>query len=244
MEATLIGAGEVGRVFLRGAGAHTIRVVRRGDAIEPLPTGPIVVAVREEALAAVVPALRSVAPRCVFLQNGLVDDDLAPLGEVTRGIVWFTAKGSLFEELAPTAFHGGEAEAAASWLGGSGATTRIEPNEASFRLEIAKKLAWNNVAGLGPHVRGTTLGAYLADHRDEVRAIVDETLRVCAARWGSPVATDATIALLEATCRPIAHLRGGTSGLAWRNGAVARLGRSLGIDTPANDALLAQVRRD
>jgi len=244
MEATLIGAGEVGRVFLRGAGARTIRVVRRGDAIEPLPTGPVVVAVREEALTAVVPALRSVGPRCVFLQNGLVDDELAPLGEVTRGVVWFTAKGTLFEELAPTVFHGAEAEAAAAWLGGAGATTRIEANLGIFRLEIAKKLAWNNVAGLGPHVRATTLGAYLAEHRDEVRAIVDETLRVCAARWGTPVATEATLALLESTCRPIAHLRGGTSGLAWRNGAVARLGRTLGIDTPANDALLAMARRD
>jgi ketopantoate reductase len=242
MQATLIGAGEVGRVFLRGAGAREVRVVRRGDPIEPLPTGPVVVAVREEALAAVVPALRGVGSRCVFLQNGLVDDELAPLGEVTRGIVWFTAKGELFEALAPTVFHGAEAEAAAAWLDGAGVTTRIEPNLARFQLEIAKKLAWNNVAGLGPHLRATTLGGYLADHRDEVRAIVDETLRVCAARWGTPIATDATLALLESTCGPIAHLRGGTSGLAWRNGAVARLGRALGIETPTNDALLAQLR--
>ncbi len=241
MEATLIGVGEVGKVLLRGANAsRVVHVVRRADPFVMAETGPIAVAVREDDLGPLVEKLRPFAERAVFLQNGLVDDVLAPLGETTRALVWFTAKGTTFAELAPTVVHGPMAEPFARWLRDAGIDARIEPNLALFRLDLAKKLAWNNVAGLGPFVRGTTLGDYLDRYADEARAIVDETMRVCAARWGIPTEQDATLALVRSTIGPIAALRGGNKALAFRNGAIVRLGEELGVPTPVNRALLEQ----
>lgn len=237
MTSTLVGAGEVGRVFLRAG--RDVRVIRRGEAVTPAAAGTVLVAVREDDLPALVEPLRSVAARCAFVQNGLVDDALAPLGEVTRGLVWFTAKGETFHVLAPSVFHGSRAADCAAWLEAAGVAARVEPDPARFRHEVARKLAWNNLAGLPPFVRGVTLGEYLAAHGDEARAVVDETLRVCSARWGTPVDTDEVVALVRATTAPIAGLRGGDKALAWRNGAVQRLGRALGVPTPAHDALLA-----
>lgn len=237
MTSTLVGAGEVGRVFLRAG--RDVRVIRRADPLAPAPQGTVLVAVREDDLPPLVEPLRPFAARCAFVQNGLVEDALAPLGEVTRGLVWFTAKGETFHVLAPSVFHGPRAEDCAAWLGEAGVAARAEPDATRFRHEAARKLAWNNVAGLPPFARKVTLGEYLSKHRDEARAVVDETLRVCAARWGTPVDTDAVLALVLATTAPIAGLGGGDKALAWRNGAVQRLGRALGVPTPVNDALLA-----
>lgn len=237
MSSTLIGAGEVGRVFLRAL--RPVRVIRRGDPVTPEPEGTILVAVREDDLGSLVDPLRGYASRCAFVQNGIVDDVLAPLGEVTRGLIWFTAKGATFHALAPSVFHGPRAGDCAAWLTEAGVSARVEEDPSRFRHEVARKLAWNNVAGLGPWVRGVTLGEYLDRNSDEARAVIDETLRVCAARWGTPVDTDAVVALVRATTAPIASLRGGDKALAYRNGAVQALGRERGVATPANDALLA-----
>ena len=174
MGSTLIGAGEVGRVFLRAG--RDVTVLRRGDALVPSPDGTILIAVREDDLAPLVGALRPYASRCAFVQNGLVDDVLAPLGVVTRGLVWFTAKGSTFHVLAPSVFHGPRAEDCAAWLTASGVAARVEPDAQRFRHDIARKLAWNNVAGLAPYVRNLTLGAYLDAHAEETHALIDETL--------------------------------------------------------------------
>jgi ketopantoate reductase len=240
VKSTLVGAGEVGKVLLRGAGAsREVVVIRRNEPLVFAPEGPIVVAVREEDLAPLVAPLLPHRERAVFLQNGLVDDVLAPLGDPTRVLVWFTAKGTTFAELAPSIVHGPLAEEMATWLADAGVAVRLEPDPHRFRLEIARKLAWNNVAGLGPFARRTTLGAYLDEHASEARSIVDETMRVLAARWGIPIETDETLALVRATVAPIASLRGGNKALEYRNGAVVRLGRQLGVPTPTNEALIA-----
>lgn len=238
MHSTLIGAGEVGRVFLRST-ARSVRVVRRADPLELQGDGTVLVAVREEDLASLIDPLRPAANRCAFVQNGLVDEVLAPLGEVTRGLVWFTAKGETFHVLAPTVFHGPRAEDCARWLDEVGVASRVVRDEHEFRREVARKLAWNNVAGLGPFVRGVTLGEYIEHHREEVRGVIDETLRVCAARDGVSANTDETLAMVLATTVPLAALRGGNKALSFRNGAVQRWGRLLGIETPIQDGLLA-----
>lgn len=243
MNATLLGAGEVGRVFLRTAGDRIVTVLRRGDDVaSAAPDGPVVVAVREEDLGALVASLRPLAGRCVFVQNGAVDEVLAPLGDAaTRGLVWFTAKGDFFAVLQPTVFHGPQAEAMAAWLSSGGVEARVEPDSRLFRAEVARKLAWNNVVGLPLAAHGVTLAEYMAKHAEEARAVIDETLRACGAAWGVAVDADAMVRDLDDTVRALGGARGGTKALAFRNGAVARMGRAHGVATPVNDALLARV---
>ena len=242
---TVLGAGEVGRVVLRAAEAAGLerRAIRRGEPIgSALPTGPLVVAVRETDLAALIPELAPIADRTVFLQNGWIEPILAPLGpRVTVGLIWFTAKGPLFRVLAPSIFHGPLAGELVSLLRSGGIEAREEPDLAVFRREVAYKLSWNCVVGLPLAVSGLTLDAYLAAHEDEARAIAGEVAAVLTRELGVPVEGAEAHARLLATIGGLGGATGGTKALELRNGAIARLGRVHGVPTPVNDRLLART---
>lgn len=240
---TVVGAGEVGRVFVRCAGAANVKVLRRGDEVaDSAPHGPIVVAVREGDLAPLVEPLRPFASRAVFVQNGHVDEVLAPLGgEVTRGLLWFTAKGEFFRALCPSVFHGPMAKTVADALEAGGVPAREESDREAFAREAVFKLAWNNVVGLPLAAHGVELAVYLATKGDEATAVVDETARVMGAHHRVAVDAGEAVAKLLATTTELGWMKGGAKALEFRNGAVARIGRALGIATPVNDRLLAMV---
>src|SRR5689334_17448450 len=103
MALTVIGFGEIGRVFGRCAEAsgEAPILVRRGDDLaEALARGrpdPVVVAVREDQLAPIAAALEADADRVVLVQNGLIEEALGEaLARSTRGLLWFMAKGDVF----------------------------------------------------------------------------------------------------------------------------------------------------
>jgi ketopantoate reductase len=247
MGVTIIGLGEVGRVFERCAKAadQEVAVVRRGAApvSAALAAGPVIAAVREDDLAPLVPLVAPLAPRVVFPQNGLVEPVLASLGAVTRGLLWFTAKGDFFEILAPSVFHGPEASATAALLEAGGVTAREEPDPRRFAEALATKLVWNSVVGLPLAVHGVPLGRYLAKHADEARAIVEEGCRALGPALGVALDPDAAHATLLATTTKLGWMTGGAKALDFRNRAIARLGRIHGVRTPINDGLLAALRR-
>lgn len=240
---TIIGRGEVGRVFERAASqaGETVRLIVRGDRLSErlLDQGPIIVAVREEDLEGVLESLRSAcAERIVLVQNGDIDPLLVDVGRVTRGLLWFTAKGELFKVLAPSPFFGPLAPEIVDRLSRAGVAAEVLEDEGALRREVVMKLAFNNVVGLPLAVHALSLGEYLAQRREEARAVVTETCAAMSAALGVHVDADAAFARFLETTRELGSLRGGKKALAFRNGAVVRWGRQHGIDVPVNRALL------
>lgn len=240
---TIVGRGEIGRVFERCALAakEEVRVVVRGEDLRAraFGRGPIVACVRENDLDVVVEQLRPHALRAVFVQNGWIEDTLEPLGDVTRALLWFTAKGSLFEVLAPSIFHGPFAEALAGIFDAGGIPARVVVEKDAFLREMGVKLAWNNVVGLPLAVRDLSLGEYLSKHKEEARAIVEETCAAVAAETGVGLDARAAFTTLLETTKKIPGVRGGRKALEFRNGAVVRLARGQGRAAPINSRLLA-----
>jgi ketopantoate reductase len=248
MMVTVIGVGEIGRVFVRAASVsgEGVRTVRRGDdpVLASEGEGPVIVAVREGDLEPLVPKLTPIAPRCVFVQNGWLEDTLRPLGsEIGRGFLWFTAKGDFFRVLRSSPFFGPMSNRTADLLNRAGIAAHSgagRAGQAELEDEYAYKLAWNCVVGLPLFVRKTTLGAYLVEHESEARAIVGETCAVLSAAFGRAIDARAAFDLLRDTTEPLGWMTGSNKAVDFRNGAIVRLGRANSIPTPVNEALVAR----
>ncbi len=242
----VVGMGEVGRRLagaLDAAGVEVVPVTRSQgwERVAAERAAPVLVCVREEALAGALDSLRDVEPeRLVFVQNGWVRDALAGVPGCSRGLIWFAAKGDFFRVLRPSAFAGPAAAALAGALARGGvAAAALDP--AAFAAAEAEKMGFNCVVGLPLAVHGVTLGEYLAARTDEAEAVFTEAVAVTARALD--VADSATWwPDFLAAAAPIAWVRtGAAKALEFRNGAVVRLARELGMGAPVNEALLAAV---
>ncbi len=240
----VVGMGEVGRRLAGALAAAGVEVVpvTRSQGWERLPAergAPVLVCVREEALAGALAALEGVPPeRLVFVQNGWVRDLLAGVPSCSRGLIWFTAKGDFFRVLRASAFGGPAAPALAAALARGGiAATALDP--AAFAAAEAEKMGFNCVVGLPLAVHGVSLGEYLAGRADEAEAVFSEATSVTARALGVEPSPTWWPEFRRAT-EPLAWVRSGASkALQFRNGAVVRLAREIGMEAPANGALLA-----
>ena len=73
---TIIGGGRIGRTFAAAAPNHTL--IKRGDSLSNVPSGPIVICTRNDDLGPIVDAL---SPQrhsdLIFVQNGMIENFLA-----------------------------------------------------------------------------------------------------------------------------------------------------------------------
>ena len=244
MRAFVIGMGEVGRRLadaLSAAGWEVVPVTRHAgwERAAGDEDGLRLVCVREEALPEVAARLSEVpGRRLAFVQNGWVRPVLEPLGEVTRGLIWFTAKGEFFRVLRPTPFHGPAARELAAALERGGIPAEAVGGEAEFARLDADKMGFNCVVGLPLAVHGVSLGEYLDRFADEARAVFTEAVTVCSAALGVPAAPawEAFLAAVE----PIRWVSASRAkALEYRNGAVVSLAERFGLGAPVNGKLLA-----
>lgn len=242
----VIGMGEVGTRLacaLGSAGVPVVPVTRTAgwDRAAGELTGLRLVCVREEALAEVLARLSRVpSERLVLVQNGWIVPLLEARPGATRGLIWFTSKGDFFRELRPSPFAGPAAVdlAAALQRGGLGARA-VQRDE--FAALDADKMGFNAVVGLPLAVHGVTLGEYLSEHRDEAEAVFAEAVTVCARALGVTPVSDWWPRFV-ASVEPLSWVTASKAkALEFRNGAVQVLGRELGLPTPVNDRLLAEV---
>ena len=244
--AFVFGMGEVGRRLawaLAASGAEVVAVTRL-EGWERLAAdrgAPILVCVREEALADVVARLRGVArERLVFVQNGWIRPLLDGVAGCSRGLIWFTSKGEFFRVLRASVFSGPAAAAVAEALEKGGIAATAQGQNAFARLE-AEKMGFNCVVGLPLAVHGVSLEEYLRRHRPEAEAVFSEAVGVTARALGV-TPSDGWWPEFERVAEPIGWVRASApKALEYRNGAVARLAVALGLDTPVNRLLLAMA---
>ena len=242
----IVGAGEVGRRLghaLRGTGSEVIDVTRHEGwkGAREDPTGIRLLCVREEDLATVLDRLAGVPDRSIVcIQNGWIRPLVSHRTDVTRGLIWFTSKGDFFEVLRESPFHGPCAAVLADRLAAGGIPAG-NVDESLFAALEADKMGFNCVVGLPLAVHGVTLERYLTDHRDEARALVEESVSTCA----RALDTTADSGWWREFCiaaQPLGRVRAtAAKALEFRNGAVARLAEQQGITVPVTERLLRKV---
>jgi len=194
--------------------------------------------VREEQLAEVLDALHNVSSdRLVLIQNGWIRPLLDDLPDVTRGLIWFTAKGEFFQILRPNRFSGPHAAELALALAAGGLPSEAaEP--ALFDEFDADKMGFNCVVGLPLAVHELSLGEYLERLSDEARAVYEEAVQVCSVATGANPTTNGWGAFLESAVHLDWARVSDAKALGFRNGAVVAVAAEHGLSAPVNSALL------
>lgn len=110
--------------------------------------------------------------------------------------------------------------------------------------QMVIKAIWNSIVGLPLHVHRISLGEYIETRADEIRAIIAESCAVCSAEYaefGLKFDQDAIWKLFVDTTRHLLWMKrsGRAVGLAARNGAIQKWGRTHNIPTPITDQLLS-----
>ena len=244
--AFVIGMGEVGRrlkAALTTAGFTVVEVTRSEgwDRAAGGEVGLRVVCVREQVLEEVLGRLDGVPDQqIVLVQNGWIRPLLESRPHITRGLIWFTAKGEFFRVLRSSPFCGPAATTVASALSSSGIAAHVV-EAAEFAGLDAEKMGFNCLVGLPLAVHHVSLGEYLEHYRDEARAVFDESARVCAAAAGAQPQSEWWDSFCEAVA-PLGWVAASTAkALELRNGAVLRLAGEHGDEVPATQRLLAAV---
>ncbi len=243
----VIGMGEVGRRLgeaLRRAGVHVHPVTRTRGWAEALADseGLHLVCVREEALSEILSYLSGIPSGHVALvQNGWIRPLVHGRTGITRGLIWFTAKGEFFTVVRSSPFTGPMASELVSALGRGGIPAHdLRPED--FGNQEAEKMAFNCVVGLPLAVHGLSLSQYLEQHREEARAVFFETVAVCCRATDTEAGSNIWERFLL-SAEPLGWIRvANPSAVEFRNGAVVELSHQVGIPAPANARLVEHVK--
>jgi ketopantoate reductase len=241
----IIGAGRIGTALAERSHAPLLSRTSDWSCLEEGSGAPILVGVRNDDL----PAVLERVPRqrwgdLVFVQNGMLDDWLAEQGlsQCTRGVLYFAVakKHGPLEVGGSSPFTGPHAEAVVRWLAGLGLPAEVVDRE-RFTAAMLEKLIWNSALGLLSQACACELGTVLDAHADELRALVEEMATVGRAALGVATPVEELLSRLEASARPLAHLRLGVKEWRWRNGWFVSTARRLGMGMPVHEALLARA---
>jgi hypothetical protein len=243
--AFIIGMGEVGRRLadaLGRAGVIVVPVIRGSGWQRALSEeeGVRVVCVREDDLAGVLERLRDVPRQSVVcVQNGWIRPLLGD-AEIGRALIWFTSKGEFFRELRPSPFAGPYAIEIAAALK-DGGLDAVAVSGAELASLEADKMGFNCVVGLPLAVHNLSLGEYLSTCHDEARSVFTEAVETCARALGARPDPGWWAAFLDSV-QPLSWVRTQSAkALDYRNGAVVRIARDLGLRAPANEELLDRL---
>jgi hypothetical protein len=239
-----VGMGEVGRRLAHGADVIKLpywAVTREaGQQWLREPRGvPLLISVRENDLAGV---LAHVPPHrgkdLIFVQNGFIDEIIAPYPEATRAVIWFTAKGTFFADLLPSPVFGPRADLVRRLISGAGASAEVLTDQDVFRRYALEKAVWSCIVGAPLAVWGLNLSAARHTRMADIKAIVNEACDVVRVALGTEIAPQRVLATLDDTSSQLGWMRGGTQAVAWRNAKLVEWGERCGIPTPANRAIV------
>jgi len=241
MTITILGMGQIGRVFARAAeqkGRKVSPITRAGGA--PAADGPVVAAVGEDDLDSVANGLDvALGPRLCFVQNGLVQEAVARFGRVGRGLLHFNADAAgKVRVLEPSVFGGPFGDDLAALLDSAGIPSRYEPDPERFRIEEIRKMLWSTVPSVLAARRGVTVGALEAS---ELESLTRECVAVAGVYLGVQPDIGEMIASVRRMQAALPDYKGSARGQRYRNALLCKLGRRLGVPTPINDDLVAAL---
>ena len=242
----VVGLGQLGSLYADGAQRAGFRVTPVGRTdnlaaiVASVPAAPLLIAVGESDLAAVLAAIPP--PQrddLILLQNELFPSDWEPITpHPTVLVVWLNRKHDRPSEVArPTAVHGRHADIVATVHTALGLPCTVLTSPADRNLELVGKYAFIiTVNGLGV-AADRTVEAWRRADPARVEALVGEGVTLGEARLGHPVDRAAAhrmvIEALEAL--PTMPVRGRSAGARVARGlAVAR---ARGIDIPVLSAI-------
>jgi len=243
----VIGAGRVGSALFerakeREVPCHLVTRDAGWEQLEGRPGTPILVTVRADDLAAVVPRVplhrRS---DLVFVQNGAIRTWLQKnaLQGSTRGLLFFAVaeRGGPIRPGEASPFCGPHAQEAAGFLIDVGLSA-ISVDWAKFSSTELEKLIWNAAFGVLCERFQCDVGTVVEQHLVDLRALVTELARIGRASMGVDLPLDWLVARLCKYSLSIREWRGSVKEYPWRNGwFLAEAGR-FGIPTPVHRMLL------
>jgi ketopantoate reductase len=247
----VIGAGRIGTALAarsdQSAGERFVLVDReRGwDRIHPEAAGPILLAVRNDDLAAV---LERVPPTrrgdLVFVQNGMLRPWLEErgLGGATRGLLYMAVPtvGANIEPGLESPFHGRHAAAMVDAFTAVGLPAKVVDAKTFAAIEL-EKLIWNCAFGLFCQALDCDVGTVVEQHRPRLRLLVSELLAVGGPALGVEVELEPLVERLCEYSRSIPSYRGAVKEWPWRNGWFVSTARARKQRTPTHDMLLLAI---
>lgn len=250
MTIAIIGAGRVGgalasRSAEHGAPCPLITRERGWEALDVEAGAPILVAVRNDDLAAVferTPEHRR--QDLVLVQNGMLRPWIAERGldEATRGLLFFAVpkRGAPVDPGGFSPFTGPHAAAVVAWLSALDLPAEVVTSSRFAELEL-EKLIWNCAFGLLCQVHDAPVGEVVSLHGDELRSLVAEMTRVGAVAMGADLELDPLVERLCAYSRSIADYQGAVKEWRWRNGWFVDAAGEHRIATPVHTELLRRA---
>ncbi len=244
----VIGAGRIGTALCERDPSQ-FSLIDRVHGWERLdaPAGvPILLAVRNDDLDAVlwrVPGHRHVD--LCFVQNGMLRPWLNERGLMgaTRGLLFMAVprRGAAIEPGGESPFCGAHAPALVAAFTAAGLPARVVEPGAFAEIEL-EKLLWNTCFGLLCDAFACDVGTVVAEHGDELGALVAELLALGGPALGVELALEPLVERLAAYSRSIASYRGAVKEWRWRNGWFVDLAREAGVSLPVHERLLALAK--
>lgn len=248
----VVGAGRIGtalaqRALAAGVACSLVTRTEGWDALDTSEPGPVLIAVRNDDLAAV---LDRMPPHrlaeLVFIQNGMLRPWLRErrMNNVTRGLLFFAvaSRGAPVAPGKPSPFTGPFAPVVVHWLGSVGIAA-VEVDPLKFAAVELEKLIWNSAFGLLCEVWDVSVGEVCDRHGDALRALTEEFRVIGRKSMGVELDLEFLLGSLVAYSRTIADYQGAVKEWPWRNGWFADEATRLGVATPVHTALLERVGR-
>lgn len=244
----VIGAGRIGTALAARRDDHgqqrfvLVDRERGWERIEPDAEGPIMLAVRNDDLAAVLDRVPDSRHRdLVFVQNGMLRPWLEDRGltGATRGLLFLAVPsvGAPIEPGGESPFWGPHAQAMVEAFTAVGLPAKVVDARTFAAIEL-EKLIWNCAFGLFCQALDCDVGTVVEQHRPRLRLLVAELLAVGGPALGVELELDPLVERLCEYSRSIPRYRGAVKEWPWRNGWFVSTARARKIRTPTHDMLL------
>jgi ketopantoate reductase len=251
----VIGAGRIGTALAarqddQGRQRFVLVDRKRGwEQIDPDGKGAIMLAVRNDDLAAVIDRVpKSRHGDLVFVQNGMLRPWLEDRGlaGATRGLLFMAVPsvGAAIEfggePGGESPFWGPQAQAMVEAFTAVGLPAKVVDARTFAAIEL-EKLIWNSAFGLFCQALDCDVGTVVEQHRPRLRLLVAELLAVGGPELGVELELDPLVERLCAYSRSISSYRGAVKEWPWRNGWFVSTARARKIRTPTHDMLLLAI---